>query len=109
MKGFIQILTTVEKKEDAENIARSLVERRLAACVQILGPISSTYLWEGKIEKTEEWLCLIKSKKNLYSKVESTLMKMHPYKIPEIMAIPIMIASRSYLEWIDSAVRKRAH
>jgi len=98
----------VEKKEDAENIARSLVKRRLAACVQILGPISSTFLWEGKMEKIKEWLCLIKSKRNLYSKVESTIMKMHPYKIPEIMAIPVIIASRSYLERINSSVRKLA-
>jgi periplasmic divalent cation tolerance protein len=108
VKGFIQILTAVEKKEDAENIARSLVKRRLAACVQILGPISSTFLWEEKMEKTKEWLCLIKSKRNLYSKVESTIMKMRPYKIPETMAVPVMIASRSYLEWINSAVIKLA-
>ena len=109
MKEFIQILTTVEKMEDAEEIASSLVELRLAACVQILGPISSTYLWEGKMETTAEWLCLIKSKKNLYSKVESALKQMHPYKIPEIVAIPVVIGSRSYLDWIDSAVRKRIH
>lgn len=109
MKEFLQILTTVEKKKDAEEIAKFLVEERLAACVQILGPISSIYLWEGKVERTREWLCLIKSKKYLYSRVESALKQRHPYRIPEIIAIPVVIGSRSYLEWIDSAVNKHIH
>ena len=63
---YLQILTTVGKREDAERIAETLIEKRLAGCVQIIGPISSVYWWKSKIEKAEEWLCLNKSEETLY-------------------------------------------
>ena len=65
---YIQIMTTTEKKEDAERIAEVLVNKRLAGCIQIIGPITSTYWWKDKIEKAEEWLSLMKTKKNLMLK-----------------------------------------
>ncbi|MBI2909145.1 MAG: divalent-cation tolerance protein CutA [Chloroflexi bacterium] len=101
MSDFLQISTTTEKKEDAERIARVLVERRLAACVQIIGPIDTTYWWKGKVERNPEWLCLIKTRGDLYAEVERTIKEMHPYEVPEIVAVPIVEGLREYLEWVS--------
>ena len=104
MPSFIQVVTTTEKKEDAERIAACLVEKRLAACVQIAGPITSLYRWKGKIEKAQEWQCWIKSKEALYKEIEKAIKSVHPYEVPEIIAIPIVTGNRDYLEWLESEV-----
>ena len=83
MEAYIQVVTTTEKRQDAEKIAKALVERRLAACAQIVGPIVSTYWWKDNIETAEEWQCLIKSKKSFYSEVEKAIKVLHPYETPE--------------------------
>ena len=100
MEEFIQVITTTDQKEDAERIARRLVETRLAACVQIMGPVTSIYRWKGKIETAGEWLCLIKSRQENYGAIERTIRSLHPYEIPEIMAVPVMAGSRDYLDWL---------
>jgi len=100
MDAFIQVITTTEMREDAERIARSLVEMRLAGCVQILGPMTSIYHWKGKIETAGEWLCLIKTSEDRYAMVEQTIRSLHPYETPEIIALPITLGSRDYLEWL---------
>jgi len=100
MEGFIQVTTTTEKKEDAERIARSLVEARLAACVQIVGPIESVYRWKGRIETAREWLCLIKSRRDHYRAVEEAIRSLHPYEVPEIIAVPFSAGSPDYLGWL---------
>ncbi|MEO0228341.1 MAG: divalent-cation tolerance protein CutA [candidate division WOR-3 bacterium] len=99
--SYIQVFTTVKKKEDAERIARIVVEKRLAGCVQILGPIKSIYWWKGKIESAEEWLCIIKSKKELYPELEKTIKENHPYETPEIIAMPIIAGYEGYLKWLN--------
>ena len=104
---YLQVFTTTEKKEDAEKIAKALVEKRLAGCVQIIGPIASTYRWKGAIETAEEWLCFIKSKKALYGELEKAIVEIHPYEIPEIIALPIVAGSKGYLEWLGGELRKR--
>ncbi len=104
MPEFIQVLTTVENREDAEAIARSLVEKRLAACVQIIGPIASTYRWKGEIETAEEWQCLLKTRRDLYPQVERALRLLHPYEVPEIIATSIVAGSADYLAWLDENV-----
>lgn len=101
MKTFIQISTTTETKEQAQKIARCLVEQKLAACVQISGPIESTYRWKGKVETASEYLCLIKTRTTLFKKVEAAIKKLHPYETPEIIATPIIKGSRAYLNWLD--------
>lgn len=101
MKSYIQISTTTANKEEAQKIAQYLVEQKLVACVQISGPIESTYRWKGKIEIANEWLCLIKTREDLFAKVESAIKKMHPYETPEIIAVPIVKGSKEYLKWID--------
>ena len=101
MKSYIQISTTTETKEQAQKIAKYLVEQKLAACVQISGPIESTYRWKGNVETTQEWLCLIKTRETLFGKVEAAIKKLHPYETPEIIATPIIKGSKEYLKWLD--------
>lgn len=101
---YIQILTTVAKKSDAERIARILFDKNLSACTQIVGPITSVYRWKGKLEKSKEWLCVVKTKSTLYRKVEYAIKSIHPYELPEIVATPIIEGSREYLGWIQKEV-----
>ncbi len=102
---YIQVFTTVEKREDGERIAKIVLEKRLAGCVQVLGPIKSTYWWKGKIETAEEYLCIMKSKKNLYAELEKAIREIHPYEIPEIIALPIIAGYEGYLKWLDGEVK----
>lgn len=104
---YIVVLTTTEKKKDAERIAESLVEKKLAACVQVLGPINSVYKWKGKIEKAEEWLCLIKSRKSIYSEIEKAIRLIHPYEVPEIIALPVVAGSADFLSWLGEETKSR--
>ena len=102
MTDFIQVMTAIGSKEDAQKVANAIVEQRLAACVQVIGPITSTYWWQGAIETAEEWLCLIKTRQDLYERVEQALRESHPYDEPEILALPVLAGSKSYLQWIVS-------
>lgn len=104
MTDYIQVVTTTETEEDAQAIATALVEQRLAACVQIVGPIRSTYRWKDKIETAREWQCVVKTRGELYERVEEAIKGLHPYEVPEIMAVPIVAASESYCRWIDGQV-----
>jgi periplasmic divalent cation tolerance protein len=106
MHSFIQVSTTVENKEDAERLAELAVNKRLAACVQVIGPITSTYWWQGRVEKAEEWLCLMKTGKDLYEALERAIKSIHPYDEPEIIALPIVEGSQGYLRWIDEETTK---
>jgi len=108
MKTYIQITTTTETKEQAENIAKHLVETKLAACVQIIGPINSIYRWKSKVENAQEWLCIIKTQDDLYNKVDAAIKSQHPYETPEIIAVPIVKGSKKYLKWIDDELKNKA-
>jgi periplasmic divalent cation tolerance protein len=100
MTDCIQVFTTMDKEEDARKLAGLLVEKQLAACAQILGPISSIYRWKGKIEEAKEWLCIIKSRRSLFEILEKTIRSAHPYEVPEIIALPIESGSMDYLNWL---------
>ena len=102
MTDYIQVLTTVEHKADAENIAKSLVEKRLAACVQILGPLTSYFHWQGKLDSAAEYLCLIKSRDDLFAELETEIISMHPYDVPEIIVTQVTKGSKDYLNWMAS-------
>ena len=106
MGRYIQVSTTVEKKEDADRIAKILVETRVAACVQVIGPIRSTYWWKGKVEEAGEWLCVMKTREELYSDLEASLKAVHPYEVPEIVAVPLTKGSEGYLRWIEEETKK---
>jgi len=105
MEKYIHVITSTERKEDAERIAGILVEKRLAACVQIIGPVTSIYWWKGKIEKAQEWLCLAKSVESLYGEIESAIRDAHPYETPEIIATPILKGEKDYIEWIENELK----
>jgi len=105
MTDYIQVVTTTARREEAEAIARALVEERLAACVQILGPITSTYRWKGAIETSEEWQCWAKTHRDLYEKIEQAIRRLHSYEVPEIIAVPILAGSESYLTWLDEELK----
>ena len=79
----------------------------MAGCVQIIGPVSSTYWWKNNVEAAEEWLCFIKSKKSLYDEIETTIRKVHPYETPEIIAIPLISGSKDYLNWLNNELKKK--
>ena len=106
MADYIQVHTTTETREDAERIARTLAEKRLAACIQITGPVASTYWWKGKLETAQEWLCTIKSREALYGELEKAIKEMHPYETPEIIALPIVAGSREYLDWLRNELKR---
>jgi len=106
MIDYTQVVITMENKEDAERIARTLVEGRLAACVQIRGPIESTYHWKGRIETNREWQCVAKTRCSLFTEIARTVQGLHPYEVPEILATPISAANPSYLVWLDAEVKK---
>ncbi len=93
MTEFIQVSTTVNSKK-ADKIARKLLDERFASCVQVLGPIHSKYWWKGRIDRVREWICLINSRADDYSRIEASIRGMHPYDVPEILALPV--STRKY-------------
>jgi periplasmic divalent cation tolerance protein len=105
MSEFLQITTTTDTEELAIRIAEKLLEKKIAACVQVSGPITSIYEWKGKIENAREWYCVIKTRKNLYQKVEVAIKTLHPYEVPEIIALPILEGYKGYLDWMTQVVR----
>jgi periplasmic divalent cation tolerance protein len=104
MADHIQVQTTAGSEEEAELIAGALVERRLAACVQVVGPIASTYRWKGAVERDREWLCLLKTESSRYGEVEEAIRELHSYEEPEIIATPIVAGSSGYLGWVSDSV-----
>jgi periplasmic divalent cation tolerance protein len=98
------ILCTCPNAEVAERIARSLVDQKLAACVNILPGVRSVYQWQGQVEIAQEHLLLIKSPRATYPAIEVAIKAMHPYEIPEIIALEIEHGAADYLKWIDSCL-----
>ncbi len=105
MLKYIQITTTVPKLNNAKEISDRILNEKLAACVQILGPIKSIYRWKNKIEKKEEWLCIIKTRNKLFKIIERFIKNIHPYEVPEIISTPIINGSYEYLSWINNEVK----
>ncbi|MEI7589906.1 MAG: divalent-cation tolerance protein CutA [Deltaproteobacteria bacterium] len=101
MTHYIMIITTVATKQEAQKIAQILLTEKLAACVQIIGPIESAYCWDGENINDTEWLCQIKSKMSLFEQISECIKSNHSYKIPEIIALPIIAGSREYFDWLD--------
>jgi periplasmic divalent cation tolerance protein len=105
MTDFCQVTTTIDSREAAEQLAAVLVEERLAACAQISGPIASTYRWQGRVERATEWYCHLKTTSARLPDLERRLRSLHPYQVPEIIAVPISAGHQAYLSWIEDAVR----
>ncbi|MDX6609124.1 MAG: periplasmic divalent cation tolerance protein [Solirubrobacterales bacterium] len=104
MAEYIQVLTTAGSKEQAARIADALLDQRLAACVQTVGPIVSHYRWQGKLEREHEWQCVAKTEASLYQRVEAAIRAVHSYEEPEILAIPVLAGSKGYLDWVSASV-----
>jgi len=94
------VLTTVARVEDAEYIAREMVERRLAACVNILPPVTSVYRWQGEVTREAEHLLLMKTRKDRFEALRARLVEIHPYETPEVVALPVAAGHLPYLQWI---------
>ncbi len=106
MTKLILVVTAVRSKEEAVELSRTVVEKRMAACAQVLGPVTSTYWWKGRIETVEEWLCLMKSNADLYEKLESTICNIHSYEVPEIFSLTATRSNRRYLDWLERELEK---
>ena len=105
MTDKIVVLSTCASPEEAEKVARALVEKKLAACVNILPAVRSIYRWKGAIEDDQETLLLIKSSRALFGELRAEIQKLHSYEIPEAIAIPIVDGLERYLEWMADALR----
>lgn len=106
MSEFIEVRTTIDTIEGAQKIANALVESRVAACVQISGPITSTYWWKGQVEHAQEWVCVVKTRMDLYSTASAVIGQTHSYDEPEIIATTIIEGSQGYLRWIEEETQK---
>lgn len=101
---FVQVQTTTGSQTVAERITTELVDRGLAACVQLAGPVRSSYRWQGKEEHTDEYLMLIKTSVSLLPEVKATIARLHPYDVPEVIATPIVDGSEGYLKWLGESL-----
>ena len=101
---YILIMVTASSKEEAEKIATTLLERKLIACANILGPVSSRFWWQGKIDSAEEYIIFMKTKRELFDQVADNVKQLHSYEVPEIIALPIVEGAKPYLEWINSSL-----
>ena len=104
MTEYFQVTTTAGSEEEAELIGAALVERSLAACVQIIGPIASRYRWRGAVERSTEWMCVAKTSAARYAELEAAIRELHSYDEPEIVATPIVAGSQGYLDWIGDNI-----
>lgn len=105
MTDMIVVLSTCGSTEEAERIARVLVEARLAACVSILPQAHSVYRWQGAIESAAECLLIIKSRRELFDDLRGALEKAHSYEVPEVLALPVVDGSANYLNWLEGELR----
>jgi periplasmic divalent cation tolerance protein len=101
---YIIIIVTTPSKQEAEKIAQHLIDKRLIACANIIGPVSSVFHWSGKTEHAEEYLILLKSRKDLFEKLSETVKALHSYEVPEILVLPIVGGSEGYLNWLGDCV-----
>jgi periplasmic divalent cation tolerance protein len=103
----LQVFVTYPDRRSAERAVLGLVEKKLAACGQIAGPVRSVYRWKGRIERSAEYLCLFKTTTARYKKFEQAVKAGHPYEVPEIAAVPIVKGSTDYLKWLKKGVGGR--
>jgi periplasmic divalent cation tolerance protein len=97
----IVVFTTCNSQEQGAQLARHLIEHRLAACVNILTGVRSFYRWKGEIEQASEVVLLIKSRRDVFDKLREAIGQLHSYEIPEVIALPIVDGSDAYLSWLD--------
>jgi len=104
MTDKIVVLSTCASEEEAERIARLLVEERVAACVNVLAGVRSFYRWKGEVESAGEWLLIVKSTRDRFADLRAAIEKAHSYEVPEVVALPVVEGAANYLSWIDGCL-----
>lgn len=105
MTDKILVLTTAGSKEEARKIGRALVERLLAACVNVIPQVDTIYRWEGEIEEAEEWLMIVKTTRAAFERVRDAIHELHSYDVPECISVPIENGALAYLNWLGESVK----
>ena len=108
MSGRVMALSSVGSAEDAERLARALVERRLAACVNVVPGVVSHYRYQGELHRDAEWLLVVKTRVERLAALRTALAELHPYELPELVALEITDGNQAYLEWLDDSVLEGA-
>jgi len=101
---YIIVLVTTASKHEAEEIVQHLLGDKLIACANIVGPVSSFFRWSGKIDRAEEYLALMKTRKDLFQRLSEAVKTQHSYEVPEIIAVPVVEGSKDYLDWLASCL-----
>jgi periplasmic divalent cation tolerance protein len=104
--SYVIVLMTASSREEAVKIVRTLLEERLIACGNLVDSVSSFFWWKGEVEEEEEVLVIMKSSEKLFRKLSERVMELHSYDVPEVLAIPIVDGSSSYLEWLRGCVEQ---
>lgn len=107
IQSFATIFCTVPDQATAEKISLNLVSSHLAACCNIVSGVESVYYWEGKVCRDGELLLIIKSTQDKFEKIKEKIIELHPYEVPEVIALPIINGNESYLKWIEDLVNGR--
>jgi periplasmic divalent cation tolerance protein len=106
MTDKIVVLNTCAHEQEAERLARLLIDQRLAACVSVLPRVRSFYRWKGAVESADEWLLIIKSSRALFNQLRTALEKENSYEVPEVLALPIVAGSALYLDWLEANLQE---
>jgi periplasmic divalent cation tolerance protein len=104
-QNYIIVLVTTATKSEAEKISEALLKEKLIACANIINPVTSFFNWKGKMNKCEECLVVMKSRRDLFAELEERVKGLHSYDVPEVLAFPIVDCSESYLAWLKSVLR----
>lgn len=104
--SYVMVMVTASSKQEAEKIAQQLLEEKLIACANIVGPVSSHFHWAGKIDKAEEYLMLMKSRADLFEALSVKVKALHSYEVPEVLALPLLKGSAAYLDWLNSSLKQ---
>ena len=105
MVDYIVVFVTAPSKPEAEKIAKAILSKKVCACVNIINGVNSLFNWKGKINKAKETLLVIKTKRSAYKDLEKIIKKNHSYTVPEIIALPVILGAREYLNWIKDTVK----
>jgi periplasmic divalent cation tolerance protein len=107
LNSYIIILVTTKDKQEAEKISQQLLKERLIACANIVSPVTSFFHWSDQTEKAEECLIVMKSRRDLFRQVAEQVKRLHSYKVPEVLALPIVDASKAYLDWMSVVLKPK--
>jgi periplasmic divalent cation tolerance protein len=105
-KEYIVVLVTTANKAEAEKISQALLEEKLIACANIVSPVASCFLWQGKIDKAEECLVVMKSRRDLFLELTLRIKGLHSYEVPEVLALPVVEGSADYLVWMSGVLKQ---